>query len=156
MDIFDILKREYAVISRYISELEEMTYSVSVNTRDFSFLFRNLCRFWDQHEDKEEKLLRALSEAGFKIPLEKIEFEHGELRRHRDTVILAIESGDEDRIRRVLKKDCGEIIDMLRAHTIAAETLLADISPNDLSRETREKIELLQIIPSDEIFEDKE
>ncbi len=152
MNPFEILKREYTIIKKYISDLEEMTYSVSVNTRDFSFLFRNLCNFWDQHESKEEKVLRVLSEVGLGLSLEKIEFEHGELKRYRDSIIVAIESGDENKIKDVLKKECGEIVDMLRAHTIAAEILLGNISWDKLNKETIEKIELLQIIPSEDIF----
>lgn len=155
MDIFEILNREHSLIKRYLSELEEMTYSVSVNTRDFSSLFRRLCIFWDEHEEKEEKLFRLLAEEGFRAPVEEIKFSYGDLARIKESIMDAIDSGEESRIKAVLENQCGELIDILKAHILAEDSFLKRISWKDIRSDVREKIELLQIIPSDKIlFED--
>jgi hypothetical protein len=40
MNPFDILIREHDALRGEINKIEEMTYSVSVNTTDFGFIFK--------------------------------------------------------------------------------------------------------------------
>jgi hemerythrin-like domain-containing protein len=152
MNPLEILMREHEIIRKELTELEEMTFSVSVNTRDFSFLFKKFFEIWDSHEWKEEKLLRVFSEEGVKIPVEQLSFEHGALREYKEMIMEAINSGDEEQIKTLLGGACGELIDLLKAHIMAEEDIFANIPFNELSKETIEKIELLQILPDDRIL----
>ena len=152
MNPLEILLREHELVRKEVLELEEMTYSPSVNTRDFSELFRRLSRFWDMHEEKEENLIKVLSFEGYRVDFEKVYFEHGILSGHRKAILEAIDSGDEEIIKQVIKTTCGELIDVLRAHMMAEDMLFASISWEELDKETLQKILLLQIIPSEELI----
>ena len=154
MDPFSILRHEHKIILEHVSDLEEMTYSVSVNLRDFSLLFRSLVNLWNRHEKKEELLFKVLSESGYNIPIEKLEFEHGELKNLRIIIMDAINDGGDEKIKEVLENICGNLIDLLKSHTLAEEIILENISWDKLKKETIDKIELLQIIDSEKLLED--
>jgi hemerythrin-like domain-containing protein len=148
MDPFEILKKEHQVILKNISELDEMTYSVSVNVRDLSFLFKEVLRYLEQHEKKEELLFEALSEGGYIISIDQVKFEHGDLKEKKDTIMRALNSGDEEEIKDVLYSTCAELIDLIKAHILAEESALEKVPWDKLDKKTIEKIELLQIVPS--------
>jgi len=99
VDPIEIIKKEHQIIQKYISELDEMTYSVSVNVRDLSFMFKEVFRFLEQHEKKEELLFEALSDGGYEIAIEQVKFEHGDIKEKRDIVLKAINKGDEGEIK---------------------------------------------------------
>src|SRR3989344_1447964 len=153
MNPLEILMREHELVRKEALELEEMTYSPSVNTRDFSELFRRLSRFWDMHEAKEEKLIKILNFEGYRVDFDKVYFEHGILSGHRKAIIEAINSGDEEIIKRVIKTTCGELIDVLRAHMMAEDMIFASVAWEEIGSETLQKIMLLQIIPSDDLVD---
>lgn len=148
MDPLEILRREHQIIQKYISELDEMTYSVSVNVRDLSFLFKEVFRFLEDHEKKEDLLFEALAEGGYEIAIDQIKFEHGDIKEKRDIVLKALNRGEDEEIKSVLYSVCAELIDRIKAHILAEENLLEKIPWSKLDKITIEKIELLQIVPS--------
>ncbi|MEK6854718.1 MAG: hemerythrin domain-containing protein [Nanoarchaeota archaeon] len=148
-----ILKHEHKIIMNHIFLLDDMAFSVSVNETDFSSVFRALVEVWDQHEIKEELLFSVLAEEGYNVPVENIKFEHGELRKFKDIILEAINSGDEEKFKNMLKNVCGKMIDLLRAHTFAEEDILQNVSWEQLSEETLDKIKLLQILPHKDLLE---
>ena len=148
MDPLEILRREHSLIQKYISDLDEMTYSVSVNVRDLSFLFKEVMRFLEQHENKEELLFEVLAEAGIEIPVDNLKVGHGGLKEKSDSVLEVLERGDEEEIKSVLYGACAELVDRIKAHLLAEENVLGKVPWNTLDKKTIEKIELLQIIPS--------
>jgi len=150
MNPIEILRREHEALRREINNIEEMTYSPSVNVRDFSFLFKELFKFWDMHEEKERKLFGVLNELGFDFKMDTIKFNDGDLIEYRTAVTDAINSGDESRIKELLHGICGELVDILKAHLMAQEMVFDKIDWNNLDKESLEKIELLQILPTDE------
>ena len=151
MNPLDILLKENEVLRKDLIKLEEMTYSPSVNSRDFSFIFKSLIRFWDEHSSKEDKILRVLEQEGFNVFLENMRFRYGRLKELRDRILDAIKSGRDEDIKHVLKNDCCEIIDTLRAHIIASDDVLSSIEWSKLRNSAVERIQLLQIIPNDKI-----
>jgi hypothetical protein len=153
MDFLDILSREHELIRKEISALEEMTYSPSVNTRDFSELFNRLSRLWDIHEQKDETLFKILSLNGYKVFIEDMKFNKGTLFSYKKAILEALESGNEEIIKRVLKTTCCNLIDLLKAHAFSEEMLLENVSWNELDEETKQKIRLIQVIPSEELLE---
>ncbi|MBS3077700.1 hemerythrin domain-containing protein [Candidatus Pacearchaeota archaeon] len=148
VDPIEIIKKEHQIIQKYISELDEMTYSVSVNVRDLSFMFKEVFRFLEQHEKKEELLFEALSDGGYEIAIEQVKFEHGDIKEKRDIVLKAINKGDEGEIKGVLHIECAELVDRIKAHILAEEGAMDKIRWDKVDKDTVEKIELLQIVPS--------
>lgn len=148
MDPLEILRREHTIIQKHISELDEMTYSVSVNVRDLSFLFKEVFRFLEQHERKEELLFEVLSEAGIEIPIENLNVGQGDLKEKADGVLKVLEKGEDEEVKSVLYGVCTELIDRIKAHIMAEEDVFEKISWDNLDKKTLEKIELLQIVPS--------
>lgn len=112
----DILKQEHEVIERDLIEFQTIVNSINVNYPNLIHLVRKLHDFWNQHEEKEEKFFNVLQKNGFTIPIKKIEFEHGKLRRYRENIIDAINSGIEAEIRKSLERDGQHLIDSLREH----------------------------------------
>jgi hypothetical protein len=148
----EILVRGNEILKKDMLELEEMTYSPAVNTRDFSTEFTRIVTFWNQHEIMEEKILEVLSLEGYKSDLEAIMFNKGNLKILRETVVSSIKSGDDERIKSVIKNELCRIIDLLRAHMLAVDTLFAGIDWEKIRKESLTKIQLLQIIPSDKVL----
>jgi hemerythrin-like domain-containing protein len=148
MDPLEILRREHSLIQKHISELDEMTYSVSVNVRDLSFLFKEVLKFLEQHENKEDLMFEVLSDVGIEIPVDNLKFGRGDLKEKSETVLKVLEKGDDEEIKSVLYGACAELVDRIKAHILAEENVLEKIPWGKLDKKTIEKIELLQIIPS--------
>ncbi len=144
----EILRREHAIIQKHISELDEMTYSVSVNVRDFSFLFKEVLKFLEAHEEKEELMIEALAEAGVEIPVDNLKLKHGEIKEKSDAVLKALDGGNEEEIRSVLYGVCAELVDRIKAHVLAEEHVFDKIDWGKLDKKTLDRIKLLQIVPS--------
>ncbi|MBU0977312.1 MAG: hemerythrin domain-containing protein [Nanoarchaeota archaeon] len=148
MDPLGILKLEHKSIQKLLSELDEMTYSLSVNVRDLSFSFKEILRLLEEHEEKEALMFEALAEGSVEMPLEKFNFEHGDLKEKIDLVLKALDDGDEEVIKNVLHSTCGELVDRIKAHVFAEESVFNTIDWERVDKSVLEKIELLQIIPS--------
>ena len=91
------------------------------NPRDFSAskspkICQGLFDFWNKHEEKEEIVFDVLRGNGFKIPTKEISFEHGELRKLREEILDAVNSGKEDRMIGVLRTKGVKMIEKVRSH----------------------------------------
>jgi len=148
MNPLEILRKEHAIIQKHVSELDEMTYSVSVNVRDFSFLFREILRLLEMHEKKEELMFEVLSASGIEMPVENIKLDYGEFKEKCDAVLKALNRGKEEEIKSVLYGVCTELVDRIKAHVMAEEQIFDKINWSKIDKKTLEKIELLQILPS--------
>lgn len=151
----EILMRGNDILKKDMLELEETTYSPAVNTRDFALTFRRIVDYWNQHELLEEKILEVLSREGYSHDMEQILFNKGNLKILRATILKAIRSGDDDRIKSVINNELCRIIDVLRAHMLAVDIFFAGIDWDNLDSDALTRIQLLQVIPSDKIVKAK-
>lgn len=151
----EILLKGNDILKKDMLELEEMTYSPAVNTRDFALTFRRICDYWNQHELMEEKILEVLSLEGYNHDMEQILFNKGNLKLLRGTIMNAIKSGNDEVMKSVIKNEVCRIIDLLRAHMLAVDTYFARVDWDELNKDSLTRIQLLQIIPSDRILKAK-
>ena len=118
MDIIAELKEEHREIERELIELETIMEEDVINRANLVHTFKNLIKFWNSHEEKEELLFPVLEKTkeNIRIPVGKMLLEHKELRPHKEAMISAIDSGSEYEIKNALEKNARVIILKLRAH----------------------------------------
>jgi DUF438 domain-containing protein len=110
------LRLEHISIETDLKELEGFAYSININYPNLIHIIRRMGDFWNKHEDKEEKLFSILSNKGFPIPSKKIFFEHTKFKRHRQNIIDAINSGNEQEVKKVLQSDGLFLVREMREH----------------------------------------
>ncbi|MCF7910528.1 hemerythrin domain-containing protein [Candidatus Pacearchaeota archaeon] len=126
MNIIEELKSEHEEIERELIELDEIVdaRNEKINYPNLIHVFRKLKKFWDEHEEKEEKLFSILESENMKIPIEKLKFEHKLLRPHKERVKEAINSGSEAKMKKALEDNCTVIVKQLREHIDEEEDIL--------------------------------
>jgi len=111
------LKKEHKVFENLISEFKILSDNPdNLNLQKISNNFVKIYTLWNQHEKKEEELFPLLEKKDFKIHVEKVFFDHKELRPHKDAINNAIKSKDINIIKDSLYKHSVWIIDKLREH----------------------------------------
>lgn len=149
----EIVSRGNEMLRQELINLDEMTYSAAVNTRDFSEEFRRIVELWDRHASTEERILDLLKKEGYKPNVENLNFYNGSLRELERRVSEALKLGDEDLIRSIIKNELCLTVDLLRAHMLAIDDFIASIDWQKLDEDVLNKIRLLQIIPSEKIID---
>ena len=135
------LKKEHEKIEWYLKEIEFIMETIPLNYPNLIHTCKECKSFWDLHEEKETKIFKILSKSDFKIPIHKITFEHGELKKHQEAIILAINSGSEAKIKEALEINGKRLIDKIRTHISFEDELIYTIPIEMLNPETIEKLE---------------
>lgn len=130
------LKKEHELIERELIELEMIMHTFPVNYSNLLHVLKRLCQFWENHEKKESIFFQALAKKGFTIPLRKIFFEHGQLKKHRDKLLAAVHSGSEDRTHEALTHDGKAMISKLRQHMADEDWILYALPKSAQQMET--------------------
>lgn len=112
----DELKLEHIEIETDLKELETAAYSMNINYPSLVHTIRRMDDFWDKHEGKEEQFFSTLSKKGFPIPSKKIFFEHSKFKKHRQNIVDAINSGNENEVKKVLQSDGIFLVQEMREH----------------------------------------
>ena len=110
------LKKEHEMIERELIELEMIMHTFPVNYSNLLHVLRRLYQFWEAHEEKESIFFHDLAKKGYTIPIKKIFFEHGQLKKHRDRLLAAVHSGSENKTHDALIHDGKAMIAKLRQH----------------------------------------
>jgi hypothetical protein len=129
------LKEEHKDIERELVELE--TLEEEINIPNLVHTFKKLHKLWDDHENKEEKIFSVLKREEIIVPVKKMQLEHKKLRRHKDAIYKAVNSGSEAEIRKVLNNDIPIILKELRKHIadedeVLYRTTLELLTPKDI------------------------
>ncbi len=114
--VSDLLQKEHEAIERELIELEDIVHDVTPNFPNLKHTFLKLTQIWDVHEAKEEKFFIFLQKQGFTIPIKTLLFEHGKLKRIKDTILNIILSGKQDEIKKVLEKEGRDLIKNIKEH----------------------------------------
>ena len=109
-------KKEHESIERELIELEAIMDSSIINYPNLIHVLKRLYEIWENHEAKESVFFRALTDKGYTIPIKKIFFEHGQLKKHRERLLNALNSGSEYKTHEILAKDGIAMISKLRQH----------------------------------------
>lgn len=111
-----ILLQEHEKLEQLLIELETIMSFEELNYPNLIHTLREIISVLDSHEDKEEIYFSRLLDKGFTIPVKKITFEHGILKRDREALINAINSGNEFLTKEKLKTNGADLIKIIRAH----------------------------------------
>jgi hemerythrin-like domain-containing protein len=141
MNSLEKLQEEHQKIERELIEIETIIDDDEINYSNLVHVLNNLFPLWKEHEEKEEKVFSIFEEENIKIPVKKMLFEHGRLRIFRESIIKAINSGNNERIRAALKSAGVSIISDLRAHMNAEDEVLYTLALSQLTKEEISRIE---------------
>jgi hypothetical protein len=110
------LKLEHEQIERELIELETIVHSSFINYPNLHHVLKKIKEIWDKHEEKEDIFFSGLFKKGFTIPVKKVTFEHGHLKKTMDSLLKGFQSGNEDDIHNVLVNQGKDLIDKMRKH----------------------------------------
>ena len=135
MNPIDILKQEHEDIERELIELETIIEDMNegINYPNLIHVYERLCKLWNEHEQKENKLFPIMEKEKIKIPVEEMLFEHKLLKPHRDALNHAIKSGNESELKKALDNNCVVIIKKLRQHISDEDEILYTITMEEFT-----------------------
>lgn len=141
-DPIEKIKQEHEEIERELLELETIIESEEVNYPNLVYVLKKITNFWENHEEKEEAIFPLIEiKNNFKMPVQKITFQHKELRPYRQEIVDSINSGNNEKVRQSLEKQAREMIKKLREHIeLEDEILYTLLSEQKFSEEEIEKI----------------
>lgn len=124
--------RDHEFIEMQLQEIEFIATSDIINYPNLIHTITKLRSFWEEHEKREELLFSDLEFNGFKIPVKKIEFEHGRLKNIWNKLVQAIESGSELKLKEELESTGKILITEIREHINKEEWILRSINLSSL------------------------
>ena len=131
MNTLELLKQEHEDIERELLEMEAIINAGSINYSNLVHVFKNLVNFWNDHEDKEERIFPIMKKEKIIIPVKKMQFDHRDLRVHKKAIMDALETGKG--IREALDNNCGIIVNKLRKHIEDEDQVLYTIALSEFS-----------------------
>jgi hemerythrin-like domain-containing protein len=146
MNPFDLIKKEHEFLITQLQELKFIMTSEIINYPNLIHTFNTLKTFWDEHEKKEEYLFNFLSLKGFKIPIDNIDFEHGKLRKYRENITQAINSGSELKIKDSLNSEGENLLNEIYSHIEKEEWIFTSINWEDITISENERIYLNKLM----------
>jgi len=135
----ETLEQEHEDIERELIELEEIMQSEEVNYPNLIHVFNGLCKIWDEHEKKEEKIFPVLKKEKIKMPVYTMMCEHKDLRGHRKAILESMNSGSEIKIKKALEEHGKIMITKLRKHIndedeVLYRIVLDEFTPEELKQ----------------------
>jgi len=124
--ITDIIK-EHNEINIELSELDTIIEEEEVNYSNLVHIFNKLEKLWNIHEEKEDEFFHKLKEKGVNLEINKLLFQHEELRGFRKVIRNAIKSGSEFEIKVAMDTDLKMLINKLRKHMKDEEEIFKKI-----------------------------
>jgi hypothetical protein len=134
MNIFETLKKEHQKIERELIEIETVVDGETINYPNLFHVFKKFNNLWNNHEKKEEKLFSILSQMQINSEIERLLFDHREIRGHKKVIADSIKSGDETEIKASLDTDAQMLIEKIKKHFEIEAPLFSDI-PNKMTPE---------------------
>ena len=119
MNVIEVLKKEHRDIERELLELEGIlqdSIEGVINYPNLLHTCEKLHELWNLHELREERIFPVFKRERIVIPVKTMMFEHRKLKKHKDALNLALESGSDAKIRRALEGHVRIIIKELREH----------------------------------------
>lgn len=150
-DPIEIIKEEHEQMERELVELETIIQDLDkeINFSNLVHEIKRITEIWNGHENKEENVIFPYLRMRKKlqIPVEKMSFQHQELKPHREAIIKALSEG-EGSIKEKLKQDGGIIIEKIRDHINQEDELIytLDESEQFSEKEVEEINEMLDKI----------
>jgi len=92
-----------------------------------------LHNLWNSHEQKEEKLFAVLAKQNVHVPVERMVFEHRQLRGHKKVIEEAIKAASESEVKVSLETDGRMMIGKLRKHIKDENEVIYKIATENFS-----------------------
>jgi hypothetical protein len=130
-----LIQKEHERIEQILQDLEVIICEEEINYPALVHTFRELKDFWDAHEIKEIEFFKLLAQKKIKVPQEKIDFEHGDLKKCMNNLIVSINEGKNNKTQELLETQCRDLIDDLREHMKQEDWIFVALPLEDLETE---------------------
>lgn len=140
MDPVAVLVKDHEKIEIELSELDFIIDGDEVNYPNLVHTFWKTCEIWNSHEMKEEEIFEVMKDENFEIPIDILLLEHESLRGRIEKITKAINSGSDFEVRKVLRVEMREFVDILRVHLKREEDALSGVLSDNFSEEGLDKI----------------
>lgn len=143
MNQIDVLKQEHESIERELFELDTIIQNGEdggINYSNLIHVLKKLHDIWNNHEIKEEGVFRILKHEKIIVPVKEMLFEHNILKKHKDIIYNAINSGNNEKVKQALEKDLSFIIEELRKHINKEDEILYRIVLEEFSKDDLDKL----------------
>ena len=134
MSFIQSLKEEHRQIERELIELETIINSEVINYPNLIHVYKELHDFWNLHEQKEDKIFCILKHEKITIPVKKMLFEHGQMRKYKEKLLNAINSGNNERVKNALNNEWKKVVELLRDHINTEDEILYRITEEQFSK----------------------
>ncbi len=124
MNPIEKLKEEHRQIEMELMELETVIETDTINYPNLIHSFKKLCNLWNIHEEEEEKIFKIMKKENVRIPVKIMTWEHRDLKKHKQGIKDAINSGNESKIRKSFEKDLKIIISKIKNHIVKEDEIL--------------------------------
>lgn len=135
MNIFEELKKEHEKIERELLEIETMIEEEEINYPNLVHVLKNFNDLWANHEHKEERLFEVLRNLGIDSEIDKLLFDHREIKGHKKVIADSIKSGNEMEIKASLDTDARMMIDKIKKHFNTEVPILKEVATEKLSED---------------------
>ena len=120
-------KKEHQEIEQELIELELIMNSEIINYPNLVHVFKKLYDLWDKHEKKEERVFLEIEKSRIKDHIKQMRAEHKILRVQQNSVIKAINSGNDAHVRKAMNDNISIMIEKLRGHMKYEDEILYKI-----------------------------
>lgn len=128
MNSIEKLKEEHEILERELVELESIMEDEIINYSNLIHVFNNLCKIWDEHELKEERIFPILKHERIVVPVRTMLCQHGELRKYKEAINKAIASGSEIKVKEALNTHGKAMVEKFRKHINDEDEILYRIT----------------------------
>ena len=141
MDFINELEKEHEEIEIELRELELIMQDEDINYSNLHHTFSKLCKVWDAHESKEERIFPVMKKERVIVPVSVMQCGHRELRPHKIAIDKAIASGSQTQMRKALDEHGTAMIELFRKHMGDEENILFSITSEIFTPEEIGEIE---------------
>lgn len=124
------LKEDHHSIEQDLIEIEGMMADEVINHSNLAHVLNELHTFLEEHENKEDYIFGNLRKKGFTIPVKRISFEHGVLKKDIKSLINALHSGSEFKTKQALLQAGKDMANRLREHMKKEDWILYALPEN--------------------------
>ncbi|MFA4960175.1 MAG: hemerythrin domain-containing protein [Candidatus Pacearchaeota archaeon] len=140
MNPIEVLKEQHEEIDMELMEIESVISENEINYSNLIHSFVRLCKLWDNHEKKEDKIFSIMEKERILMPVYTMTCEHKTLREHINKIKEAINSGSDLKLKDCFDKDLKKFIEKIRAHKNSEDEVLYTIALEEFTTEELEEM----------------
>jgi len=122
---------DHKKIRKMLIELENWADGKSnLSIEEISAKIKEIGKFWNEHEKREEQLFEELTKKNMSIPFEKLDTAHKDIKKYWNSITAALISKNNIRIKKVLEDDGRMLVKKIKKHMEDEEPIFENLNFN--------------------------